>query len=227
MKKRTLKIIIPLITGMLCSNLAFADAVGASVGFHGIAIDYQKAFSDHLSSRFIFSDMPLERDMEEDDIDYSVEYDRTNLGVLLDYYPMSGSFHITGGIFTGDHNLILEANSSSGDFEIGDKTYTSSNLHLKAEASFAKAAPYVGLGWGNNIGDSGFTGNFDIGFLYVGEPTVSYEASGTVMDGGNEVNVTSFAEFQGNLEKERANLEDDLEDFKVMFIIQTGFAFRF
>lgn len=229
MKKITFQVLLTCCAGILFSPFSLADAIGASIGLHGIAINYQKAFSNKLSSRLILSDMPLERDLKEEGIEYKVEYDRTNMGVLLDYHPFSGGFHISGGIYAGDHNWIMKAKAINQELELGDGTYTSKDVQLEAQVSFAKAAPYFGIGWGYAIQQKlGFSANLDIGALYIGQPSISYQAKGTVIDdNGNELNVATFADFQGNVELERAKLETKLEDYDLLPIIQFGLAITF
>ena len=232
MKKIKLHMLFGMLIGIFISPLSLADAVGASIGLNGVAINYQKSFSKTLTARFILSDMPLDRDQEEDGIEYEIEYDRTNLGVLLDYHPFPGwwrRFHISGGIYTGDHNWIMKANANNQSLELGDDTYNSKDVQLEAQVSFAKAAPYFGLGWGYFIQeDLGFSANIDIGALYIGEPSISYEAKGSIIDGnGNEIDVSTFADFQGSIEQERANLESEIEDYDLLPIIQVGFAITF
>jgi hypothetical protein len=212
---------------LLANSNVHADAVGFNIGTHGIAIDYQKAISNKLNARFIISDMPLSTEIEEEDIKYELEYDRTNIGILLDYHPMAGAFHLTAGLHILDNNLNLEATSNNGQYDIGDNTYTSNNLELKAKIAFAKASPYLGLGWGNTIGGTGLSGNIDLGILYAGKPSASLDASGTVSNGVIDVNVRHYAAFQQDLEKERADLEDELKNFNVLPIIQFGLIYKF
>lgn len=212
---------------LLSTPIAYADAVGFNIGSHGIAFDYQKAISAKLNARFIISDMPLSAEMKEEDIKYEVEYDRTNIGILLDYHPMAGTFHLTAGLHILEHNLNMEATSNNGLYEIGNNTYTSNNLKLKAEVAFAKASPYLGLGWGNTIGGKGLSGNIDLGVLYVGKPSASFETSGTVSNGVIDINVNSYAAFQQDLEIERADLEDELKSFNVLPVVQFGLTYKF
>jgi hypothetical protein len=215
----------PLVFLLGCASapLTFADAVGVGVGINGISIDYQKAFSEKLGARFMLTDMPFEYDVEEEGIEYEAEYDRTQIGVLLDYFPFSGSFHITGGLYFNDHEWNLSAKAQDGEYEIGDGTYDASDLGIDANVAFAKAEPYLGIGWGNNIGNSGIVFNVDLGVLYLGSASVSYDASGTV--GG--IPVEDDPNLQEDLEKERVELEDALQDFPFLPILQLGVAYRF
>ena len=225
--RKILYLSITLLVSFFVSLPAMADGVGLTIGFNGVAIDYQKALSPKLNARFMLSDMPLNRETDEEGINYEVKYDRTNIGVLLDYYPMAGTFHLTAGMHALDHNLELKAKSSTGKYEIGDHVYTSNNLSLKGTVAFAKASPYLGLGWGNTIGHTGISGNLDLGVLYIGKPSVSYEASGTISNGSISINVAQYAPFLQDLEKERASVENDLKDITVMPIIQFGITYQF
>ena len=227
MKKRLLFMPALSLLAILPTAHSLADAINLSTGSHGVALDFQKDYSRKLSTRIALSSMPLDRTVDEEDVEYEMEYDRNNLGLLLDYHPFSGSFHLTWGLFLGDHNWDLDATSNDGEYEIGDDTYTSSNLKLKAKISWAKSAPYLGLGWGNTIDDGRFSANLDLGVLYVGRPDVNFEASGIVSDGTTTADVTAFPQFQENLELERVTLEDDMKKATVLPVIQLGFGIQF
>lgn len=211
------------ILGLCLAQSALADAIGVGAGLHGVHIDYQKAFSEHLSGRVALTDMPFKNDIEEEGIKYEAEYDRTQVGIMLDYFPFAGAFHITGGLFYNDHEWDMNAQAQDGTLDVGDNTYDASDLGLNANVTFAKAEPYLGFGWGNSIGNSGIALNIDFGLLYLGSASVSYGASGTI--GG--IDVSLIPELNEDIEKERVELEEALQDFPFMPIIQLGIAYRF
>ena len=65
--------------------------------------------------------------------------------------------------------------------------------------------------------------------LYVGSPNLSLDASGQVNDSntGRRINVANSADFQADLERERKNLQDDLEDFSFYPILTINVGYRF
>lgn len=80
-------------------------------------------------------------------------------------------------------------------------------------------APYVGIGWGNAFGRSrrwGFV--TDLGVAFTGSPDVALSATGTL---------ASDPGFRADLAREEADLEDDLEDFKIYPVFSANLYFRF
>lgn len=220
-----------LSTSLICTVPAQADAVNLAFGLHGIAIEYYLGLSPKLNARFVLSDMPLDIDRNEDDATISVEYDRTNLGLLFDFRPMAGSFHLTTGIYVGDHNINVGAKVKDGyRYELGDREFEGQNLSVTGQIAFAKAAPYFGLGWGNATTSKGFTANFDIGVLYTGKASIDVGATGQVREygsGGSFIDAAQDPILQSELENERIDLEDDAKKLQLMPIIQFGIGYKF
>lgn len=210
------------------SHTSSADAVGVNVGvFNGIAVEYHKAFRPTLNARLALTTMPVDVDMDEDDIKYKAEIDKDNFGVLLDWHPFSGSFRVTGGLYLGDHDWLMSAKANNGEYDIGDNTYQSNDLKLEGDIRFNQSTPYLGIGWGNTLGEKGLSMSVDLGVLMTGSPTVDYEASGTIYSGGIYVDVGNDPTFQADLEKERQQLEEDLEDLEWMPVLSLGVIYAF
>lgn len=224
--------IISLLAASCCTiNTVQADAVNLALGSHGVALEYYLMLSERVSARFALTDMPIDMKRSEDEADIYLKYDRTNIGMLFDFRPMAGTFHLTTGLYVGNHNINLNAkvkNNSGETYDVGDQAYYGRNLGVKSRVSFAKAQPYLGLGWGTLPTKSGFSVNFDIGVLYLGKTSVDITATGDAsLDNSTWFNVTSDAIFQAELEKERRNLEDDAKKIQFAPVIQLGMGYKF
>ncbi len=220
-----------LVAASLCSaNSAQADAVNVALGSHGVALEYYLMMSEKVSARFALTDMPIDMKRSEDEADIYLKYDRTNIGMLFDFRPMAGTFHLTAGLYVGDHNININAKVKDGNetYDLGDQSYYGRNLGVKSSISFAKAQPYLGLGWGTLPTKSGFSVNFDVGVLYLGKTSVDIDATGQAStDNTNWFDVTSNAVFQGELEKERRDLEDKAKKIQFAPVIQLGMGYKF
>lgn len=223
-----------LLAASLCSaNLTQADAVNIALGSHGVALEYYLMMSERVSARFALTDMPVSYTLKEDEANIYLDYDRTNIGMLFDFRPMAGSFHLTAGLYVGDHNINLKAKVKDGfeSYDIGDQSYYGRNLGVKSQVSFAKAQPYLGFGWGTIPTNSGFSANFDVGVLYLGKTSVDISASGEANMDRNDPNgwidVASDALFQAELERERRDLENDAKDLRFAPVIQLGIGYKF
>ncbi len=216
----------------LLSMGSYADSVGVDIGiFNGIALTYQKPLSDHVHVQVELTTAPYDNEFEQDGIDYDIEYDRDNLGVLIQYVPYK-YFYLAGGLYVGDHNWKLDAKPQGNSREIGDHTYYSKDLRLKGQASFSKSSPYLGIG-AKYAFDNGLTLRISQGVLYIGEGALSYKASGRVYSSNadleNDENGfdVSNAVFVQDLEKERAALEDEISDYSLLPMFHVGMAYTF
>lgn len=207
-----------------------ADSVNIALGMHGVALEYYKGLSPRVNARFALTDVPFSHSAEFEDIEYNIEYDRTNIGMLFDFRPFAGTFHLTTGVYVGRHHWNLDAKSNNAEYQIGNEVYESNDLKMKSQIRFARAAPYAGFGWGNSTRGKGLAANLDIGVLYTGKPSIDTRASGTAVrqsDGVPILDIGADPAFQSDLERERADLEKKAEDFRLLPIIQLGLGYSF
>lgn len=55
-----------------------------------------------------------------DNIDYDLKANLFNAGVMMDYYPWAGIFHLSTGVFYSNNKVDAEGQSGQ-NFEIGDR----------------------------------------------------------------------------------------------------------
>ncbi len=114
-----------------------------------------------------------------------------------------------------NHKLDLSA-SGTGEQEIGGVPYDWENDigTLSGSVKIDDLAPYVGIGWGNPLtGDQRWGFTCDFGVAFAGSPDVALSATGMVAS--------------ADLERERRDIEDELEDFKFYPVISISFFYRF
>jgi hypothetical protein len=88
---------------------------------------------------------------------------------------------------------------------------------LSASAAFDSTSPYFGVGFDFTVfGKVGM--NLDFGVLWQGSPQVSMATDGLLA--GNPT-------FEASLDAERAELEDELSDYKAWPVVSLGFVFNF
>lgn len=228
------------IQSALCAALIFslpaqASDFGASarVGLLGAGAELNYQMTDHLGLRLQGHNYSFSEDIEEDGIDYSGSLDLSTFGLVLDLHPFGGSFRLTAGAYSNGNELTGDA-SGSGDYEIGDETFTSVptdpvRLDLSVELGDS-VAPYVGFGWGSSPErERGFMFSLDLGALISGSPNVSLNASGTAVEQSTltTVNMATDPTVQAEIAKEVAALEDDISDFEVYPVIMLGIGYQF
>jgi hypothetical protein len=85
---------------------------------------------------------------------------------------------------------------------------------IHSTTDFNTLAPYVGFGWDNSLGNNKrwlFGCNF--GILYPGETDIKIKADDPI--------------FRQSLERERQNLEEELDDYRYYHVIMLGIIYNF
>lgn len=183
----------------------------------GLGVEYGYSVSDLLTVRFGLNGSEYGFDAEESGIDYDFDLVWDSKSIALDVHPMRGAFRVTGGLLFNDNRLEAVGRSAE-DFTIGDTVYTADQIgQLHGRVEFDDRAPFLGLGWdwsqGRRVGVS-----FDLGVARQGTPRVSLTATGPI---------ASVPQFADDIEQERRELQDELDDFKVLPYATLGVVVRF
>lgn len=206
---------ILLSCGAGCTELG-GFAVSGKASTLGLGGEITTGVTSNVNARVGINTLDLDNDWELEDIEYDLGLDFFSLTALVDWYVFDGSFHLSGGILSMDHEVSLDAKPIDNQ-EFGDNTYTPDEIGILSGCiEIDQVAPYVGIGWGNPLTHHrrwGFT--CDFGVAFINSPDVSLSVTGPV------------AGLAGDLAKERAELEDDLEPFKFYPVIAVSFFYRF
>jgi hypothetical protein len=192
-----------------------AFAVGAKVGTMGFGVDVTGRLNSVLSLRGTINGADIDHEYSSSDIDYDGKVKVGGYGLLLDIFPFKGEFRISGGVFKNRNTVDVEAQPTS-PVTIGDNEYTPQQVGtLSGDVEFDDVVPYLGIGVGNAAG----IGNkwkflLDVGVMYQGPGDVSLQATGTGVSAAD-------------LSQEEADIEDDIEPYKVWPVIAIGVSYRF
>ncbi len=152
-----------------------------------------------------------------DDIKYDVDVTWTTGGALVDIHPFPLGFRFTLGAFANHNRIDLQAEPDIA-YVIGNQVYDGADLaSITGDVSFDPIAPYFGLGWGSS-GYSRIYFSVDVGLMYQGSAKVRLDATGIA---------TTYAGFYEELERERQNIEDDIDEHKWYPVVMIGFGFSF
>lgn len=156
-----------------------------------------------------------------------VDYGAT---LALDSYYLTGNFkfplspfRFTVGAFSNGNELQMRSiETDSGLIVVGGVPVPTSVIGtLGGTTSFDSTAPYVGVGFDFEMfGKAGL--NLDFGVLWQGDPIVSLEAS-------NWDNLSSAEQdlLRPLLDAERADLEDEISDYKAWPVVSLAFVYNF
>ena len=191
-------------------------AVSGTGGTLGLGGEFTAGIADNVKARVGMSTFDYDMDEEFDDVEYELGLGLNSVSALVDWHVFQDSFHLTGGFISLDNDIDLDATPTE-DVEIGDRTYTPAEVGIiSGSVDIDGMAPYVGIGWGNPLTNNkrwGFT--FDLGIAFADSPDVSLSATGLA------------ATLAADLEKERKEIEDDLEVVEFYPVIYMGFFYRF
>jgi hypothetical protein len=152
-------------------------------------------------------------------IDYDVDLNLLNPLVLIDWYPFSGSFRVSGGVLFNGSDIHLRAKPGEA-VEIDGATYTPAELgSLRGDVEWRSMAPYVGIGWGNALGEGGRWGfATDLGVAFTGSPSIDLSATGPI---------STDPTFRTRLAEEERDIQDELDAFKFYPVLSISLFFRF
>lgn len=192
--------------------------LGVSGGTLGISPEVGYRFGEHAGLRLNGGFFNYDRNEEIDDIDYDGTLKLNSVGLLADWFPFGGSFRISAGARSNSNKIDLSATPTAA-VEIGDEFYDPAEIGtLSGDVKFKKFTPSLTLGWGGKF-KSGFAMGFEAGVLMQGSPKLGLAASGGTL--------SSDPTFLAELEQERAQAEEDAEDFKLWPVLQLHFLYRF
>ena len=157
------------------------------------------------------------------DIDYEFETDFNSFSLLLDWHPFSGSFFLSGGALINNNSISATGTIDEGVVPSGFSAYSHyvDMVSVSGDVEFATFAPYLGIGWRTNNGESGWGLACELGVLFQGEPEVNnLRVNGPVDINSNEA-VQQF------LAEQESEIEDELEYFRYYPVASLMLTYNF
>lgn len=214
---------IAAIGALLLPAVAAAEGLNLSVRASTLGLGYEAgyAFNDYLNLRVAFNNYSYDYDTTEDGIDYTFDLELESRAYLLDVHPFAGSFRITAGMLDNKNRLDGQA-EPAGTYNINGVDYTGDEIGtLFSTVRLGEDNPlYVGIGFSQPLGESGWGFGFDIGAVMMGDSDVELLATGPI--------TTADPDFAANLEAEEAEVEDEINgDFDTYPVVALGFTYQF
>ncbi|MBU0959947.1 MAG: hypothetical protein KKD01_14000 [Proteobacteria bacterium] len=183
---------------------------GLKAGSLGGGVELTKLLTDDLVLRTGVNYLTFSIDSTISGIDYDMEATYKNGNLLLDWHPFSGSFRISGGVFLNGNEVDVDGAVPTDRIFAGYAYYVPQTdlLHVKGNVDFNSIAPYAGIGWKSNHGESGWGLACELGVLFQGSAQVSdlYVQS--------PVDVNKIEIVQDFLDEQKKAIEDDLDDYQ-------------
>lgn len=211
---------------LLTVGVAQAEEDGGSFGIGGkystlgAGVELGIGLSEHFGVRLGANQYSISETSDIDGIDYDADLDLQSTSLMLDWFPMGGSFYLTAGYVNSGNEITAHA-EPEGDITIGDTTYnvTAGEVVLDGGIELG-SGPYIGFGWGK-VPASGFGFTFEAGVMQMGTPDVSLDVTGSNAIIVDEINTS------GDKEREIANMEDDLDQYELYPVVSVGISYGF
>jgi hypothetical protein len=196
-----------------------AGGVGATVkvGTLGVGGEVTIGLNDYLGVRLGANGFSYSGSSSEDEGTVYGDLELLTYSALLDLHLFGGGFRVSGGGMINKNKIKLRADLDE-TVELDNQEFSLSDL--KGEVTFNEMAPYVGVGYGNAVSADGrWHFSCDFGVMFQGSPET--EASAVASDPRLQ------AEVDRALDREVADIEDDIDAFKYYPVIALGVSFRF
>ena len=185
-----------------------ADGISLGVSTLGAKANYIHHSSEYFTSTYGINYMTRNTDRSIDGNDYNGQINFKSVSLMGNYHLFANNFRLTAGVIINDNEIEVKAN---GDLSIGNNNYT--NTTLRAKATFNRINPYLGIGYGYQH-TSGFGLDFDLGAAYQGAANIDLASSGGVVT-------------QADLDKEKQDIESELNNYKLYPVISLGVHYMF
>ena len=222
---KTKFVIAGFIAGLSFTGPALAQvAVTGDVGTTGLGLHLSVPLQANLNARIGFNYLNYSYSENTSDVNYDFKLKLKTLDALLDWFPMDGAFRVSGGIvYNGNKIDAIGKSSSNGTYTLNGNTYTAASVGtINGNIDFRKAAPYIGIGWGNAAArDKGWGLSSDIGVLFQGSPNTSLTNSGCTLP------ASQCSTLKTDVAAENVKLRDKGNSFKAYPVLRAGVSYKF
>lgn len=198
-----------------------APAVGINAGSFGPGLDISMPIlPNRLNVRVNGNYLSQDYTLEDTDATYDAKVKLQTMGALLDFYPFKGRFRLSTGLYYNGNQLDLTATpNGQSSYTFNGQTYTSDEVgSATGKMTFNKAAPYIGLGFGNPVKkDGGFGFMSNLGVMYQGAAKVSLQGTGAAAD----------PRLAADIEAERKKVEDEASKYRWYPVLSFGVSYGF
>jgi hypothetical protein len=218
----------PLAAALLVTGAAQAQVgITADLGTTGAGFHVVVPMESNLNGRFGANYLKHDFDRRAGQLDYAVKGKLQTFDILFDWYVREGSpFHLTGGlVYNGNRFDATASPNGFGQLTLNGNSYTAADVGiLKGRIEYRKAAPYLGIGWGNALAAGNknqWSFNTDLGAFFQGNPNVDLGSYGCT------ISKTVCDALIKDVAVERRRLKDDVDSFKVYPVLRASLNYRF
>jgi hypothetical protein len=210
-----------LLSALAATGTAVADhnfGIGVKAGTLGIGVEGTWRPLPYIDLRLGANRYDYEASGLYGGVNYDAEFNLDNYYVTGNLHLPLSPFRLTGGLYSNGNEFNAVSGDNGAIVFIGGDPYPADAVGtLSAGAAFDSTSPYVGVGFDFTVlGKVGLV--LDLGMLWQGSPQISMSTDGPL--DGNPM-------FEASLDAERAELENELSDYKAWPVVSLGFVFNF
>lgn len=183
----------------------------------GLGADLSYRINDRVHVRGMAQVWDYDETFDDSGVEYDGTLDLESFGAAVDFFPTGGGFVLSAGLLSNGNEVRAVGVPQAGDtFDIGNNTYTSDEIGtLRGAFDFDSTAPFATIGWGNPFAGGRFGFRAELGALFQGEPMASLTTDSSVPG------------LAADLEIERQEFQEDVNDFDIWPIVSLGLTIRF
>jgi opacity protein-like surface antigen len=216
--------IVSILLVACAAGSAQASEVAATVdlGTTGLGLHLSTPLAAKLNGRIGLNVANTSYEGSTSDMDYDFKLKLKTVDALLDYHPFDGVFRVSGGVVYNGNKMNARAKPSGGTYTINNVAYSAAAVgDLSSKIDFRKAAPYLGIGWGNALKQAGWSFGADLGIMFQGTPKTQLASN----------NCTALpiicSRLASDVAAENVKLGEEVKDFKLFPVIRVGLSYRF
>jgi opacity protein-like surface antigen len=215
-----------LAAALLAAGAAQAQvAVTADAGTTGAGVHLVVPMETYLNGRFGVNAFKHDMTKHSGLVDYDMKGKLQTADILFDWYLREGSlFHLTGGVVYNNNHFDAVGKASGGQFTLNGHTYTAADVaQLNGEVEFRKAAPYLGIGWGNALANTArhWQLSGELGTFFQGDPKVHLVSIGCAAAN------TVCKAIATDVAAEQLKLQGDLSGYRFYPVARVSLSYRF
>lgn len=183
--------------------------LGVTASTVGLGIEGSYGITNTLNVRTSLRSYSFDDNIEEDDIDYTVDLDIKSALTTIDWHPGDVGFRISAGLLLGGFDIKGEATCKQATCEVDDNTYTAAELGtLTLDIDSGAVSPYLGIGYGNATVGSGLGFSLDIGVAFTTGAESNLRSDSALCGSGTSCN--------DDLQAQAKEIEDELTAYPVI-----------
>lgn len=210
---------------LLCANAQAQIAVSADLGTSGAGVAVIVPMETYLNGRFGIHYFNTSSNKRAAAVDYASKGRLKNVDFLFDWFIVDRSkIRLTGGVVYNASEIAATAKAGAdGKYVINGHPYNAVDVGtLNGVVDFRKAAPYLGIGWGNPISRAkSWHLMADLGVMYQGRGRAALASRGCV------TSTVVCRAVAADVAADKASFQEELDSYKFYPVARFGMAYTF